>query len=84
MDFMCLADSPLPTEPFAEFKGYITKEQKDAPLHMSAIEFKGQWYFFYQRGNVNEGTFHRRSACFEEMEFNEDGTNVPIEYTLDE
>jgi hypothetical protein len=77
-----MTDSPLPTEKYAEFKGYITKTQKDAPAHMSAIEFKDQWYFFYQRGDVNEGTFHRRSACFDKMEFNADGTIVPIEYTV--
>ena len=79
-----MADSPLPSEQYAEFKGFITKHQKDAPTHMSAIEFKDQWYFFYQRGDVNDGTFHRRSACFDKMDFNEDGTIVPIEYTLDE
>lgn len=79
-----MADFPLPTEKYAEFKGYITKEQHDAPVHMSAIEFKNQWYFFYQRGDVNKGSFYRRSACLEKMEFNEDGTITPIEYTLDE
>jgi hypothetical protein len=79
-----MSDSPLPTKKYAEFKGYITKEQRDAPVHMSAIEFKGQWYFFYQRGDVNDGNFHRRSACFEKMEFNQDGTIKPIEYTLNE
>lgn len=79
-----MADSPLPTKPYAEFKGYITKHQVDAPAHMSAIEFQNQWYFFYQRGDVNNGTFWRRSACFEKMEFNSDGTIVPIQYTLDQ
>ena len=77
------ADSPLPTDKYAEFNGYITKTQKDAPAHMSAIEFKNQWYFFYQRGDVNDGTFHRRSSCYEKMAFNQDGTIKPIEYTLD-
>jgi len=78
-----MSDTPLPTKPYAVFKGYITKEQRDAPVHMSAIEFKDQWYFFYQRGDVNNGTFHKRSACFEKMEFDRDGTIVPINYTLD-
>lgn len=77
-----MADSPLPSKPFAAFKGFITNNQKDAPAHMSAIEFKNQWYFFYQRGDVNEGTFWRRSSCFDKMEFNEDGTIKPIKYTL--
>ncbi|MBP1841271.1 family 43 glycosylhydrolase [Formosa algae] len=78
-----MADAPLPTQPYAQFKGYITREQQEAPVHMSAIEFKNQWYFFYQRGDVNQGDFHRRSACFEKMVFNPDGTIVPITYTLD-
>ncbi|MDW5288290.1 family 43 glycosylhydrolase [Formosa sp. PL04] len=78
-----MSDSPLPTAPRAAFKGYITNEQKDAPVHMSVIEFKGAWYFFYQRGDVNNGSFYKRSACFEKMEFNADGTIKPIVYTLD-
>lgn len=78
-----MADSPLPAE-YAEFKGFITKEQRDAPVHMSIIEFNEEWYFFYQRGDVNDGTFHRRSACYDKMYFNADGTIQPIVYTLDE
>ncbi|KXX71282.1 family 43 glycosylhydrolase [Flammeovirga sp. SJP92] len=79
-----MADSPLPAAPYADYKGFITPHQVDAPAHMSAIEFNHQWYFFYQRGDVNEGTFWRRSACFDKMFFNEDGSIVPIEYTLGE
>ncbi len=77
-----MADSPLPSENHADFKGFITEVQKDAPAHTSAVEFKGQWYFFYQRGDVNNGTFWRRSSCFETMKFNSDGTIIPIKYTL--
>ncbi len=79
-----MADNPLPTKDkgYAEFKGYITPAQNDAPAHNSFIEFKGNWYIFYQRGDVNMGTRHRRSSCFEPIEFNEDGTIVPIEYTV--
>jgi hypothetical protein len=79
-----MSNSPLPTKSYAQFKGYITKEQKDAPAHMSAIEFQNQWYFFYQRGDVNEGTFFKRSSCFDKMKFKSDGTIVPIKYTLEE
>ncbi len=79
-----MADEPLPTKPYAEFKGYITPEQMDAPAHNSFIEFKNHWYIFYQRGDVNMGTGHRRSACFEEIHFNEDGTIIPIEYSVNE
>ncbi len=79
-----MASEPLPIEPRAEFKGYITKVQNDAPAHNSFVEFKGKWYIFYHRGDVNNGTRHRRSACFEQIHFNEDGTIIPIEYSVDQ
>ncbi|MFM8983961.1 MAG: hypothetical protein ACKOLA_13930 [Spartobacteria bacterium] len=48
-----------------------------------AIEFQGQWYLFYHLGSeVNNGTPHRRSVCFDKMEFNEDGTIRPVSFTL--
>ncbi|WP_282123111.1 family 43 glycosylhydrolase [Algibacter mikhailovii] len=78
-----MANKPLPTKPFAKFKGYVTKNQIDAPAHMSVIEFKNEWYYFYQRGDVNKGTFHKRSACFEKLQFHSDGSMEPIQYTLD-
>ncbi len=80
-----MADSPMPTKDkgYAEFKGFITPQQRDAPAHNSFIEFKGDWYIFYQRADVNEGTFHRRSACFDKINFNEDGTIQPVIYTLE-
>ncbi|MFR9602488.1 MAG: family 43 glycosylhydrolase [Rikenellaceae bacterium] len=78
-----VSDSPLPTK-YAEYKGFITENQRDAPAHNSFAEFKGKWYIFYQRGDVNEGSFHRRSACFEEIQFNDDHSIVPVKYTLDE
>ncbi len=77
-----MADHPLPE--YAEFKGLLAPDAPDAPNHASAIEFKGEWYFFYHRGDVNGGSFHRRSACFDTMTFREDGTIEPIVYTLDE
>ncbi len=80
-----MSDSPLPTvdNGYAKFMGYITPAQDDAPAHNSFIEFKGDWYIFYQRGDVNEGSYFRRSACFDKIYFNEDGSIKPIEYTLE-
>jgi len=77
-----LANTPLPK--YATLKGELAPNAPNAPNHTSVIEFKNDWYFFYHRGDVNEGTFHRRSACFDKMSFREDGTIVPIEYTLGE
>lgn len=94
-----MADNPLPypgnpdnpanpkfnsAEGYASYKGTLADSAPDAPNHTSAIEFKGKWWFFYHRGDVNEGAFHRRSACVDEMHFNEDGTIRKIVYTLDE
>lgn len=76
-----MSNTPLPK--YATFKGILAKSAPDAPNHTSVIEFNNNWYFFYHRGDVNEGSYHRRSACFEKMSFREDGTIVPIEYTLE-
>ena len=79
-----MSDSPLPTKPYATFKGAVTKDVEGAPAHTSAIEFNGQWYLFYHLGKeVNRGSFHRRSVCFDKMEFNGDGTIRPVVFTLE-
>jgi len=77
-----MANTPLPQ--YATFKGELAPDSPDSPNHASVVEFKGEWYFFYHRGDVNEGSYHRRSASFEKMSFREDGTIAPIEYTLEE
>ena len=76
-----MADKPLPQ--FAVYKGILAPNSPKSPNHTSIIEFKGEWYLFYHRGDVNDGSFFKRSACFEKIEFNEDGTIAPITYTLD-
>ncbi|MDF7808358.1 family 43 glycosylhydrolase [Pontiellaceae bacterium B12219] len=76
-----MADRPLPQ--YAEMKGLLAPAAPDAPNHASVIEFNGEWYFFYHRGDVNDGSFHRRSACFDKMTFRKDGTIEPVVYTLD-
>jgi hypothetical protein len=75
-----MADTPLPK--YATLKGVLAPDAPMAPNHTSVIEFNGEWYFFYHRGDVNEGSFHKRSACFEKMKFQEDGIIDPIVYTL--
>ena len=77
-----MANTPLPK--YATLKGILASDAPNAPNHTSVIEFKNDWYFFYHRGDVNEGSYHRRSACFEKISFQEDGTIVPIEYSLKE
>jgi len=77
-----MSDSPLPQ--YATYKGILAEHAPKSPNHTSVIKFKGQWYFFYHRGDVNNGSVCKRSACFEKMYFNEDGTIQPIKYTLAE
>lgn len=76
-----MSDNPLPK--YAAYKGLLAPDAPNAPNHASVIEFNSQWYFFYHRADVNKGSFFRRSACYEKMYFNEDGTIQPIIYTLD-
>ena len=75
-----MADEPLPR--FAEPKGELAPNAPQSPNHASAIEFNGEWYFFYHRGDVNDGSTFCRSACFDKMTFRPDGTIEPIQYTL--
>lgn len=76
-----MSDSPLPH--YAMLKGVLAPNSPASPNHTSAIEFKGEWYLFYHRGDVNHGSNYRRSACFDKMTFRKDGTIEPIVYTLD-
>ena len=77
-----MANSPLPH--YATLKGVLAPNSPDSPNHTSAIEFDGQWYLFYHRGDVNHGCSWKRSFCFDKMTFREDGTIEPVVYTLAE
>ncbi|MCG8582872.1 MAG: family 43 glycosylhydrolase [Bacteroidales bacterium] len=76
-----MSDEALPK--YAKLMGELAPDAPKAPNHTSVIEFKGDYYLFYHRGDVNHGNFHRRSACFERLIFNEDGTINPVRYTLE-
>ncbi|MDF7826508.1 family 43 glycosylhydrolase [Pontiellaceae bacterium B12227] len=77
-----MADSPLPQ--YAELKGELAPNSPHSPNHTSAIEFNGQWYLFYHRGDVNQGSRFKRTLCVDKMTFREDGTIEPVVYTLDD
>ncbi|WP_372772242.1 family 43 glycosylhydrolase [Mangrovibacterium sp.] len=55
-----MADSPLPQ--YAELKGVLAPDSPQSPNHVSAIEFNNEWYLFYHRGDVNNGSGCKRSA----------------------
>jgi hypothetical protein len=75
-----MANSPLPH--YATLKGELAPNSPESPNHTSAIEFEGQWYLFYHRGDVNHGCDYKRSVCFDKMTFRKDGTIEPVVYTL--
>lgn len=56
----------------------LTPNQKDSPAHASVAEFQGKWYIFYHTGRGNGGNYFRRSACVDEIFFNENGTIQPL------
>lgn len=47
-------------------------------IHPGIIEYKGKWYLFYHNAvltiNGIQGAIGRRSVCFGELQYNEDGT----------
>ena len=73
-----IADEPLPQ--YAKYAGILAPNSPDSPNHASVIKFNNEWYFFYHRGDVNRGSNFKRSACFEKMKFNKDGTIQSIVY----
>lgn len=42
--------------------------------HQAIIEFKGNWYFVYHNGGLQDGGTYRRSVCIDNLEYNSDGT----------
>ncbi len=49
--------------------------------HQAIIEFKGQSYFIYHNGGAPGGGSYRRSVCIDYLNYNADGTIVPIVQT---
>ena len=69
-----------PYGPF-EYKGAINATPPDAQDHHSIIEYHGQSYYFYHRGDYNGGDMFRRNACVDYLYYNEDGTIQKIVQT---
>lgn len=81
--FYCTGNSPY--GPF-EWQGPMAPKPQGAQDHHSIIEFKGDWYYFYQVGGNEfkpEGYFgSRRIMCFDKLYRNEDGTIKMVEHTM--
>jgi len=73
----CMSDQPM--GPY-EFKGKIMEQSETIcwTNHHSALEFNGQWYLFYHHNDYSPYFDKNRSVCVDRLEFNEDGTIIPV------
>jgi hypothetical protein len=69
---MQYATSPGPLGPWTS-RGVYLLSTGCATTHGSAVEYKGQWYQFYQNKSVS-GQDTLRSICVDKLEFNNDGS----------
>ena len=69
-----------------EHKGQVTGcAENSFTIHPGLAEFKGKNYLFYHDGSLTidgiKGAIGRRSVCFDEMEYNADGTIKFVQQT---
>ena len=86
-----------PGGPLPEFIGYSMATSPEGPWklggevmsrdggvftnHPGVTDFKGKTYFFYHNGALPGGGGFNRSVCVEELQFNKDGSVVPLKMT---
>lgn len=77
----CMSDKPM--GPYT-FMGKIMEQSETIcwTNHHSAIEFDGQWYLFYHHNDYSPYFDKNRSVCIDYLNFNEDGTIIPVVPTL--
>lgn len=68
--------STTPYGPF-EYKGVIL-DNKSRNSHHSIVNFNNQWYLFY---HVQGPSGHERRVCVEYLNYNQDGSIIPVEMT---
>ena len=76
------AMSKNPMGPY-EYKGLIMEEHENGcwTNHHSIIEFKGQWYIFYNNNDYSQDFDKNRSMRADSLFFNEDGTIALVKPT---
>jgi len=67
-----------------EFKGELTGMARDSfTIHPGVVDFKGNSYLFYHNSTLSINNYGpatgRRSVCFDQMVYNEDGTIQYVE-----
>ncbi|WP_298477058.1 family 43 glycosylhydrolase [uncultured Maribacter sp.] len=66
------ATSKKPLGPY-DFKGEVMDPVDSWTSHGSIVEYNSKWYIFYHNMNLS-GDNYRRSICFDEITFAEDGS----------
>lgn len=68
-----------------EYKGILNEIAGNSNTnHQAIVEFKGQWYFIYHNGAINnDGGSYSRSVCIDSLRYNTDGTMKRIVMTTE-
>lgn len=69
-----MGDHPL--GPF-EYVGRVMDPVNSWTYHGSITEYRGKWYIFYHDQTLS-GSGYRRSVCFDEITFDENGKIIPL------
>ncbi len=67
------ATATHPMGPFT-YQGIVNGYVSGWTNHHSAVEYKGQWYFFYHTSDLSGGNTTKRSVCAEYLHFSDDGS----------
>lgn len=70
------ATSKSPMGPY-DFQGEVMDTVSSWTSHGSIVEFKDKWYVFYHNRDLS-GNNYRRSICFDEITFNENGEIIKL------
>lgn len=79
--YLVYATGKSPMGPFT-YRGRILEPVLGWTTHHSIVEWNGKWYLFYHDCELSNGINHRRNVKFTEIQYNEDGTIVPVPYKL--
>jgi beta-xylosidase len=61
------------------FTGILNEVPENCETNRPAIiDFKGKSYLFYHNGTLKGGGSHRRSICIDYLQYNQDGTIIPV------
>ena len=73
--------SKSPTGPWKYGGVLMPTEGRSFTNHPGMVDYKGNTYLFYHNGALPGGSGFTRSVCMEQVEFNKDGSIVPLKMT---